>query len=155
MPHNITPEAFHALAESYGSNLLRWPEAEQLHAARFAQTSEGQAILADAAALDAVLDHLKPAPPSDAFMVRILAVADAQPSMPHPAQLPATTSIRPTWVLSLLAIGILGFGFGLQPATTAQISATSVEVSDSQDTQSSLSLDSMLLGPTTLNEVIL
>ncbi|UCI26104.1 hypothetical protein [Mesorhizobium sp. B2-8-5] len=48
---------FAALADAYGGALHRWPPAEQAAAMLFADTEEGQAILARAGRLDAMLDR--------------------------------------------------------------------------------------------------
>jgi hypothetical protein len=47
---------FEALAEAYGGDLRRWPEAEREAATTFASSEAGQAISRHAGTLDALLD---------------------------------------------------------------------------------------------------
>ena len=67
---------FAALAEAYGGDLRRWPEAEREAATAFASSEAGQAISRRAGTLDALLDSYRVQPPSKALHGSILRVAD-------------------------------------------------------------------------------
>ena len=73
----MTPERFEALAEAYGGDIARWPDDERDAAAirATAHPDEARAVLAGAAALDALLDAA-PAPRAPAGLAeRIVAGA--------------------------------------------------------------------------------
>ncbi|TPK70008.1 hypothetical protein FJ930_20375 [Mesorhizobium sp. B2-4-15] len=69
-------ERFAALAEAYGGDLRRWPEAEREAAAAFAPSEAGQAISRHAGTLDTLLDSYSVQPPGKALHGSILRVAD-------------------------------------------------------------------------------
>ncbi|HQN51276.1 MAG TPA: hypothetical protein PK913_09460 [Phenylobacterium sp.] len=73
----MTPERFEELAEAYGGETARWPQAEREAAAALMAGRPGfaQAVLARADALDEVLDAWRPAPASAALLERVLAEA--------------------------------------------------------------------------------
>ncbi|TPI24807.1 hypothetical protein FJ414_31025 [Mesorhizobium sp. B3-1-6] len=66
---------FAALADAYGGALHRWSPAEQAAAMLFADTEEGQAILARAGRLDAMLDRHRVEAPRPALHRAIVARA--------------------------------------------------------------------------------
>lgn len=71
----MTPDRFDALAQAYGGQMRRWPEAERAAAEAFARAhaAEAEQALSKASALDAVLDRYDaPAPRAD-LAARILA----------------------------------------------------------------------------------
>jgi len=73
----MTPEQFHALLDSRGANLRRWPEAER-DAARSLLASESaglRAAHAEAAMLDRDLAAYEIAPPGAALIERIASAA--------------------------------------------------------------------------------
>lgn len=73
----MTHERFEALAEAYGGDVSRWPEAERDAAALvMAQAPEAALrILGQAEALDAALDAWRPQPASPALYEAVLAAA--------------------------------------------------------------------------------
>lgn len=69
----MTLERFRELADAYGGDVARWPEAERRAARAFATTHEtAPAILAEAAALDAALANAPTHTPSPALRSAIL-----------------------------------------------------------------------------------
>lgn len=75
----MTPERFRMLLQTYGANLQRWPQTEQIpaHALLEQRTPELQQLLAEAEALDGWLDSHTVAVPDDALTRRVVAGADA------------------------------------------------------------------------------
>ncbi len=73
----MTSERFEALAEAYGGETARWPQAEREAAAAVmaGQPDFARAVLARADALDEMLDAWRPAPASAALLERVLAQA--------------------------------------------------------------------------------
>lgn len=67
---------FAALAEAYGSDLRRWPQAEREAASTFASSETGQAISQKAGTLDALLDSYSVPHPGKALHDTILRTAD-------------------------------------------------------------------------------
>ena len=63
---------FAALAEAYGGDLRRWPQAEQAAAILFSQREEGRALLGHAARLDAALDRYRVEAPSRVMHAEII-----------------------------------------------------------------------------------
>ncbi|WP_293901562.1 hypothetical protein [Phenylobacterium sp.] len=76
-PDGMTPERFETLAEAYGGDVARWPDAEREAAAQAmaARPAWAQAALARAGDLDAALDAYGPPRAAAGLMDRI--VADA------------------------------------------------------------------------------
>ncbi|WP_440957485.1 hypothetical protein ACFELO_09290 [Oceanicaulis sp. LC35] len=66
--HTMNPDRFSELADAFGGDLSRWPSEEQARAQAFvkAEPDLAQALLEEAAALDALLDldAIAPPPPS-------------------------------------------------------------------------------------------
>ena len=72
----MTPDRFQDLADIYGADLRRWPEAERdAGRALLAARPELNAVLHDAAALDDALDAFRVAAPSMALRDRVIAQA--------------------------------------------------------------------------------
>ncbi|WP_027052552.1 hypothetical protein [Mesorhizobium erdmanii] len=67
---------FAALAEAYGGDLRRWPQAERAAASSFASSETGQAILRHAGTLDAMLDGYGIRHPGKALHDTILRTAN-------------------------------------------------------------------------------
>jgi ferric-dicitrate binding protein FerR (iron transport regulator) len=71
---------FRELANAFGGDLDRWPEAERAAAEAWAaENAEAATILQDASELDALLAGAAGAPPSDLLARRILKSAPAGP----------------------------------------------------------------------------
>jgi hypothetical protein len=103
----MTPERFAALADAFGADLRRWPEADRNAAQALVQESTlARARLAEADALDALLDLSRIAAPSADLRQRILATAP-KPRATGPA---SARSRLLRWLSGLGAIGILTCG---------------------------------------------
>lgn len=69
-------DRLHALAEAYGADLCRWPASERAFAeSLIAADPSLKTVLAQAAALDALLDASPPPTPSADLTARLLAAA--------------------------------------------------------------------------------
>ena len=110
---------FEAIVEAYGADAKRWPEAERAAALVYAARPEAQAILAEARALDAMLDETADASPAS-LGLRRRALAGA----PKPAT-PAVTW-RP--IAALAACAVLGVAIGLGGARQAAEAQALAEV---------------------------
>lgn len=92
----MTPERFRAIVDAYGTDARRWPAAERADASAWAQRhrSEADALLAEAAQVDAWLASHNVEAPDAAFIERVVASAPA--SAPAAS---ATDSVRkqPRW----------------------------------------------------------
>ena len=73
--HAMNPDRFSELADAFGGELSRWPSEEQARAQAFvkAEPELAQALLDEAAALDALLDLDATPPPSSALHETIAA----------------------------------------------------------------------------------
>ncbi|KAA3450479.1 hypothetical protein C7I87_12775 [Mesorhizobium sp. SARCC-RB16n] len=97
---------FAALAEAYGGDLRRWPEAEREAATAFASSEAGQAISRHAGTLDALLDGYSVQHPGKALHDSILRAADRH--------LVRRRRQRVWWLgLGLAGIGLAGAVAGL------------------------------------------
>lgn len=103
----MTPERFAALAEAYGGDVVRWPEADREAAAALMVARPGWArdVLAGAGDLDAALGAY-PAPRASAGLADRIAAGAPRP--------------RPRWVGWLLPAGM---GAGLAAACAAGVMA--------------------------------
>ncbi|MGF6572901.1 hypothetical protein ABH945_005022 [Paraburkholderia sp. GAS333] len=101
----MTPERFHQIVEAYGADPRRWPSHERAAAQAWAQRHREQAdaVLADAATLDAFLAADKVDPPSVALQQRVIGSAPVrQPRQP-------ATRRRLWWSGAAVAgVGLLG-----------------------------------------------
>lgn len=68
-------DRFKACSAAFGAERRRWPQREHALYDRFANTSEGMAILAEAGRTDRFLDALEPAPPDPRRVRQIGALA--------------------------------------------------------------------------------
>jgi hypothetical protein len=72
----MTPERLEQLADTWGADLQRWPEAERVAAqALLARDASSRSLLARAAELDALLDAHAIAPPDASLLRAVLAGA--------------------------------------------------------------------------------
>ena len=73
--NSMNPDRFAELADAYGGDVSRWPGDEQARARAFMTTDpdQAQALLDEAAALDALLDLDEIAPPSPALFETVAA----------------------------------------------------------------------------------
>ena len=109
----MTPDRFRSLADAYGGDLRRWPEADRT--AAHALLAQGQPelhrLLAEARLLDDVLDSHTVNAPDPALVERIAGGAAAiQPSLTRPA-----TRWRTAWWwpgAGLAGIGLAGSVIG-------------------------------------------
>src|SRR5579871_1858242 len=124
-------ERFRELADAYGGDPRRWPPAERAPAAALlAASAEARALLAEAAALDRLLDGAPPSAPAtldaERLIARATAAAQDRPSfrtvgVTRPAG-------RGLWLraASLAAATIIGFVVGwTQLADTSDATAAS------------------------------
>jgi len=104
----MTPERFEDLAEAWGGDIARWPDAERVAAALVmaARPDWAQAVLARAGDLDAVLDMFAPPAGAPALTAQIVASA------------PSPRARR--WISWLLPAGM---GAGLAAACAAGVLA--------------------------------
>ncbi|MEM5384501.1 hypothetical protein VSR68_12995 [Paraburkholderia phymatum] len=88
----MTPERFRAIVDAYGADARHWPDAERAAACEWADQhrSEADALLDEAARLDAWLASDSVEAPDAAFIERIVASA--------PAPAPASARKRPRWL---------------------------------------------------------
>ncbi|HEX7912613.1 MAG TPA: hypothetical protein VF534_31600 [Paraburkholderia sp.] len=70
----MTPERFHQIVEAYGAEPRRWPQQERAAAEAWARQhrAEADAVLAEAAGLDAWLAADRLEPPGEALRQRVL-----------------------------------------------------------------------------------
>jgi hypothetical protein len=78
-PATVTPARIRALAEAYGAEPSRWPEAERVPAQAWiaAHPGEARVLLAEACVLDNLLDAWSLPRPAETLRTRILAPAPA------------------------------------------------------------------------------
>ncbi|MGY0714627.1 hypothetical protein [Azospirillum argentinense] len=125
----MTLKEFKRFADLYGGDIDRWPATDGVDALTLLENSaEARAILADAAALDALLDRAAPAVDEDSVhrvMDGIAARLDAPPAERVPA--PWTLSAPPMrfWPTAgfLAVMGMAGFlaaAQGVLPVQSAQ-----------------------------------
>lgn len=107
----MTPERFEQLAEAYGSDLRRWPQAEQAMAQALCQSHPvwTRALLDQAADLDDHLDLYRIDAPSAALRERVLAMAPA----PQRSRWSRLTEDWRGWGVGLVAAGVAGLMVGI------------------------------------------
>jgi hypothetical protein len=92
-------EAFAQLADAYGGDLQRWPEHHRAEAlALLTRSDAAQALLREAAGLDAALGEPSPAPSLQALRARILNSVPRQASAARPALAPRRSLWRALWL---------------------------------------------------------
>ncbi len=111
-PSPISLERFSALADAFGADIRRWPEADRAAAQDLArESSVARARLAEADALDAVLDLPHVAAPSAELRHRILAAAPKPRAIRGGGRDPASARSRLLrWLSGLGAVGVLTCG---------------------------------------------
>lgn len=130
----MTLDEFRSLAECWGGDIRRWPQLQRDEAETLAQTPEGEAILAEARQLDAILAASAPLiserRTADAIHAVVTRLA-AETARPRPA---AAFFRLPRWLVpsagfacaAMLGIGI-GFAYPLlSPDTDAQIALAAI-----------------------------
>lgn len=120
----MTPKRFETLAEAFGGDVARWPDADREAAATLmaAEPAWAEAILARAGDLDAVLATYVPPPPPVDLAERIAAAAPR-----------SQVRVRPRWVGWLLPVGmgaglaascaaglLMGFVLSAEPSATSE-----------------------------------
>lgn len=99
----MTPERFQQIVEAYGAEPRRWPQPERAAAQAWAQShrAEADALLAQAASVDAWLAADKVEPPGAALLERVLDSA--------PVRQPVAPRRRLWWSGAAVAgVGLLG-----------------------------------------------
>ncbi|MFM0608154.1 hypothetical protein PQR05_26840 [Paraburkholderia sediminicola] len=99
----MTPKRFHQIVEAYGADPRRWPQQERAAGEAWAAAHrvEADALLADAAGIDAWLAADKVDPPGAALQQRIIGSA--------PVRRPAAPRRRLWWSGAAVAgVGLLG-----------------------------------------------
>ncbi|CAE6823573.1 hypothetical protein [Paraburkholderia nemoris] len=99
----MTPERFHQIVEAYGADPRRWPQQERAAAEAWAAAhrAEAEALLADAAGIDAWLAADKVDPPHAALQQRIIGSA--------PGRRPDAPRRKLWWSGAAVAgVGVLG-----------------------------------------------
>ncbi|CAE6744979.1 hypothetical protein R75461_06962 [Paraburkholderia nemoris] len=99
----MTPERFHQIVEAYGADPRRWPQQERAAAEAWAAAhrAEADALLADAAGIDAWLAADKVDPPHAALQQRIIGSA--------PGRRPDAPRRKLWWSGAAVAgVGVLG-----------------------------------------------
>ncbi|REG49702.1 hypothetical protein B0G80_6101 [Paraburkholderia sp. BL6669N2] len=99
----MTPERFQQIVEAYGAEPRRWPQQERAAAQAWAQShrAEAEALLAQAAGVDAWLSADKVEPPGAALLERVLGSA--------PVRQPGAPRRRLWWSGAAVAgVGLLG-----------------------------------------------
>lgn len=111
-PSPISLERFSALADAFGADMRRWPEADRAAAQDLArQSPSARARLAEADTLDAVLDLSRVAAPSVELRDRILATAPKPRAIRGAGRDPASAKSRLLrWLSGLGAVGVLTCG---------------------------------------------
>ena len=131
----MTPERFKYLAQTYGANLKRWPEAEQAEAEQLCQHSPvwARALLDEAADLDEALDLYRVEAPSAALRERLLALA------PRPQRSLWSRLVGEWrgWGMGLAAAGVAGLMAGIGSVSLMMADqSTDVTVASAFDGQS-------------------
>jgi hypothetical protein len=92
----MTPERFRAIVDAYGADARHWPASERADASAWADQhrSEADALLAEAARIDAWLASDSVEAPDAVLIERIVASAPA----PTPTPAPASARKRPRWL---------------------------------------------------------
>lgn len=109
-------ERFAALADAYGGQLQRWPQAERAAAQRFASTDAGRTILRRAGTLDSILDGYRTASPAPTLYAAALRAAELN--------VVRRRRRRVWWLgLGLAGAGLAGVAAGLATVTIVTLEA--------------------------------
>ena len=121
---------FAELADAYGADFDRWPDAERFAALALAgRSEEARALLADAHELDAALARLDPPPtPPAALGARIAALQDGD-APATPRFVPLVAAIGRGAVFAIAAAAGLYLGLSLAPPGTGDSGLELVEAS--------------------------
>jgi len=109
-PEPLSPERFRVLAEAYGGAVARWPAAVREDALRLAADPRFANILAEADALDALLDEWTAPAPSASLIEAVRARAPV-------AALSRRRRMRLWWSTIGIATALAGAGAGALAAT--------------------------------------
>ncbi|CAB3741823.1 hypothetical protein LMG24238_06821 [Paraburkholderia sediminicola] len=123
----MTPERFHQIVEAYGADPRRWPQQERAAAEVWAAThrAEADALLADAAGIDAWLAADKVDPPGAALQQRIIDSAPGRrPSAPRRKLWWSGAAVAGVGVLGGVA-GALAVSFFVLTGTVPQVHESS------------------------------
>jgi hypothetical protein len=110
----MTPERFRAIVDAYGADACHWPAAERAAASAWAEQhrDEADALLAQAAQLDAWLGSASVAAPEPALIERVVASAPARRRRRWlPPAWPGSRSWRASWWWSgaaFASVGLIG-----------------------------------------------
>lgn len=121
----MTPERFHQIVAAYGADPRRWPEQERAAAEAWAalHRAEADAVLAEAAGIDAWLAVSTADPPGAALHERIVASA--------PVRRPAVPRRRLWWSGAAVAgVGLLGGVAGALAVSFFVLTGTAAQVHD-------------------------
>jgi hypothetical protein len=125
-------ERLTAILDAYGADPLHWPEGERLAAQAFvARDRAAQVLVAEAEALDNLLDCAPSAMPSAALVERVLARAPRRRGLG--AMWARLFPEQPAWRPAVGLAAALVMGFGVQSAAADQLgimSGEDVAVSD-------------------------
>lgn len=138
MTARMTMDRFEALVAAYGGDPLRWPEAERV-AAQMLAARDGAAarLLAEAEALDRLLDEAPAAAVNAALAARILA-ARPQPAIGD--RLRALWSDlfggAPAWAPALGLVAAVALGTGVQAAAADRLGLDeAIETADGAESE--------------------
>ncbi|MDX2275352.1 MAG: hypothetical protein NW206_07855 [Hyphomonadaceae bacterium] len=115
----MNAERFKAIVEAYGADEKRWPEAERSAAMAFAARPEAQKLLAEARALDALLDASEDTEPVSLGFVRSAIsaapanLAFARGGMSASARAPVRQPLSWRPLAALAACAVFGLVLGL------------------------------------------
>lgn len=118
----MTEDRVRDLLAAYGADAERWPEAEREPARRLVESDPGLASeIAEAAALDTLLDAMPVPAPSPALRVRLKAIPDRAPAR-WADRLAALWPFGPPWrpAAGLVAAALVGVLVGFTTPQPAQ-----------------------------------
>ena len=129
----MTPDRFRELAETWGGDVVRWPEAERTAALEIARTEPGAAILRAQRAFDALLAAPPDVPPARAgraalSVLQAIAANEARP--PWYRRWLRPVSLLPAGSLACSALLGLWLGSALPYRQDDQAAATVAAVLD-------------------------
>jgi hypothetical protein len=162
MVGKMTLQEFKELAESYGSDLARWPERKRKEAHEMlASGPEAVQVLRDEQVLDRLLNVRDIPPLSAAFEAKILSIPEQVKQDAAEELSLLLIWMRPVWAKALVLVlcAFIGYGVGTMKMDGVHLQVATQQAVDSQTvtpgTKRSISLDSVILGPTALYEVII
>ncbi|MDZ4380509.1 MAG: hypothetical protein U0942_04130 [Parvibaculum sp.] len=147
MRNEMTLERLREIVEAYGASPARWPQAERLAAEGLTSSSrEAQALVADAARFDALLDMAPAEAPSAALTERLMAarpraVAPLVPARPQKEKGFLRGLLEAVWPYGSAAFpagtlaAALVMGVALGSASDISLSLTGTAVTASTETE--------------------